>query len=117
MYLTLKDEMGQFNCQAKEHMSAFDGDAILQIEPNDLEENPIATDGEGLTAEEDLEDDPDGRGFDPMIRAEIIVPHRECNMVAIVQGCKRDANGNSVERKHKNPVLCSRLCLHRRCWR
>jgi hypothetical protein len=100
-YPTLKEEMVQFNEKVKVHVGVFNGDTILQTEPDNPEESHIVTNGEAdLPDEEDAEDNPDGRGFDPMIRAEVILPHKEGDMVAVVQGRKRDANGHRIGCRH-----------------
>jgi hypothetical protein len=49
----------------------------------------------------------DDQSFDPMVNAEVILPHKEGDMLATVKCHKRDGNGNFVGRKHKNPVLDS----------
>jgi hypothetical protein len=76
--------------------------------PDDPEEETHVADGSvNLPADEDMVEDPDDRGFDPMVSAEIILPHKEGGMLAAVKCRKRDGNGNFVGRKHKNPVLNS----------
>jgi len=89
----------------------FDNQLILQTEVNKLEEAMVIPlpDGE-LPADKDGFDELEtSRGFDPLIRTEVILPHRDGDMIARIIGCKRDSAGNLVGYKHKIPVLDSRV--------
>jgi len=110
-YPELREEMREFNTQVKEKIGNFDDSLILQSEVDEPEEALVVPlpDGE-LPVEEDGYDEPEtGRGFDPLVRAEVILPHKGGDMMAKVVGRKRDAAGNLVGRKHKLPVLDSRV--------
>jgi len=92
----LKDEMKSFNEKVKETIGVFDGLLVLQSEANEPEEALFVPVLEGgLPQDEDL-DNVDGHNFDPLIRAEVILPHKGGDMMAKVIGCKHDANGNLV---------------------
>jgi len=109
-YPELKEEMWEFNEKVKEHIGSFDDQLILQTEADEPEEALVVPLPEGgLPVEEDFNEPESGRGFDPLVRAEVILPHRGGDMMAKVIGRKRDANGNLVGRKHKLPVLDSRV--------
>jgi len=47
--------------------------------------------------------------FDPLVCAEVTLPHKGSDMMAKVVGRKHDAAGNLIGRKHKLPVLDSRV--------
>ena len=107
----LCEEMREFNTQIKEKIGNFDDSLILQSEVDEPEEALVVPlpDGE-LPVDEDGYDEPEtGRGFDPLVQAEVILPHKGGDMMAKVVGRKRDAAGNLVGRKHKLPVLDSRV--------
>jgi hypothetical protein len=84
---------------------------ILQTEADNPEEVLFEPPGDGGTPNQDdkldEEDDPDAQGFDPLIRAQVILAHKGGDMMATVVGRKRDANGNLVGQKHEIPVLDS----------
>ena len=102
--------MREFNEKVKKHIGSFDDQLILQTEADEPEEALVVPLPEGgLPVEEDFNEPESGRGFDPLVRAEVILPHRGGDMMAKVIGRKRDANGNLVGRKHKLPVLDSRV--------
>ncbi len=50
-----------------------------------LPEGELPADNDGINAPET------GRGFDPLIRAEVILPHKAGEMMAKVIVCKRDS--------------------------
>jgi hypothetical protein len=111
-YPELKQEMKDFNEQVKSHIGIFDDSLILQSEADDPEEAlfvPVPNGGglpEGEGFEEEAED---GRGFDPLISAQLVLPHKEGDMMAKVIKRKRDSAGNLVGRKHRIPTLDSRV--------
>jgi len=106
-YPKLKDEMKSFNDKVKETVGVFDGLLVLQSEADEPEEALFVPVPEGgLPQDEDL-DDVDGRDFDPLICAEVILPHKGGDMMAKVIGCKRDANGNLVGWKNHIPTMDS----------
>jgi hypothetical protein len=100
----------------KEHIGSFDENLILQIAPDEVERTSAQESlPDGILMHRDLEE-PDkqdavgARGFDPLIPAEVILPHREGDMIAAeVIGRKHNVNGNLVGRAHKNPLLDSRV--------
>jgi hypothetical protein len=51
----------------------------------------------------------DGWGFDPLISAQLVLPHKEGDMMAKATKRKRDSAGNLVGRKHQIPPLDSRV--------
>jgi hypothetical protein len=110
---TIKDEMKDLDFKVKEQIGIFDADLILQTEADNPEEVLFKPPGDGdmpnQDNELDEEDDPDARGFNPLIRAQVILTHKGGDMTSTVVGWKRDANGNLVGQKHKIPVLDSRV--------
>jgi len=109
-YPMLRDEMKEFETRIKEHVGVHDNDAILQSEVDEPEEEIFEATPDGiLPTDEDLEEDPNGPSFDPLIKAQVVLPHKEGDMIAVVIKRKRDANGNLVGRKHRFPRLDSRV--------
>ena len=110
-YPTLKEDLKEFDRQVKEHVGTFDSNLILQTEADDPEEAVFSPPAESDTTfpndEADFED-PDTPGFDPLVRAQVILPHKGGDMMATVMGRKRDLDGNLIGRKHNIPVLDSR---------
>jgi hypothetical protein len=51
--------------------------------------------------------DPNALEFDPLINAQVILAHKDGDMMTTVFGQKRDVNGNLVGHKHKVPTLDS----------
>jgi hypothetical protein len=93
--------MKEFNKKVKEHVGAFDGNLILQTEEDDPEKevfDPTPVDGSVPIPDDDndVEDPADTPGFDPLVRAQVILTHKERDMMATVLGRKRDANGNLI---------------------
>ena len=106
-YPKLKDEMKSFNDKVKETVRVFDGSLVLLLEADEPKEAHFVPVPEGgLPQDEDL-DDVDGRDFDPLICAEVILPHKGGDMMAKVIGCKHDANGNLVGQKNQIPTMDS----------
>jgi hypothetical protein len=104
--------MKGFNDKVKEHIGEFDSTTILQTEPEEPEETLFVSlpDGSGPPVDEEEDgEDTESPFFDPLVRAEVILPHKDGNMMAKVVGCKQDLNGNLVGRKHKIPILDSRV--------
>jgi hypothetical protein len=98
-YPELHQEMQEFDEAVKEHIGSFDENLILQNAPDEVEtpiQEPLQ-DGMflGDIVEPDEQDAVDARGFDPLIQAEVILPH--------------NADGNFIGRAHKNPLLDSRV--------
>jgi len=88
-YAELKEEMKSFNEHVKEAIGIFDGSLVLQSEDDEPEEALFIPVPEGgLPPDEDLDDHVDGRDFDPLIRAEVILPHKDSDMMAKVLGQK-----------------------------
>jgi len=111
-YPELKEEMREYNEAVKESIGAFDDRLILQTEADEPEEVlvvPVPEGGLPDDQDEGFNEPETGQGFDPLVRAEVILPHKGGDMMAKVVGWKRDANGNLVGRKHKLPVLDSRV--------
>jgi len=84
---------------------------VLQSEADEPEEAlfvPVA-DGKLPTDDGFEEDEVEGKDFDPLIRAEVILPHKEGDMMAKVLGRKRDADGNLVGCKNRVPTMDSRV--------
>ena len=115
-YPELKDEMQAFDTQVKEFVGTFDEDKILQTEADDPEEDSFVPEaaanvnGDGPTASEAAdEDDTNAPGFDPLVNAQVILPHKGSDMMAKVLGRKRNADGNLIGRKHRIPTLDSRV--------
>jgi len=99
--------MRTYHDAIKVSIGNFDDQLILQMEVDELEEVLVVPVPEGglPTNDEGFDEPETGRGFDPLVRAEVILPHKGGDMMAKVVGRKRDANGNLVGRKHKLPVL------------
>jgi hypothetical protein len=112
-YPELKQEMVEFDSAIKEHFGEFDEDRILQYEPDEIVESleEALPDGTMPATVEgpEIEDAVDSRGFDPIISAQVILPHGDGDMIANVLGRKRNSDGNLVGRRHKNPILDSRV--------
>jgi hypothetical protein len=108
-YPTLKDKLKEFNDKVKEHISAFDGNCILQTEEDEPGEDIFEPmeDGNVSIHDDELDmEDPDTPGFDPLVKAQVILPHKGGDMMAtVVVGQKRDLDGNLIGRKHHIPVL------------
>jgi hypothetical protein len=100
--------MVDFDKKVKEHIGSFDGTLILQTKADDPEEEvfepTVGNEQSDPNDDPDPADDPDARGFDPLVRAQVILAHKEGDMMATVLGRKRDADGNMVGRKHKIPT-------------
>jgi len=107
-YLELKEEMKSFNEHVKEVIGVFDGSLVLQSEADEPEEALFVPVLEGgLPPDEDLDDHVDGRDFDPLIRAEVILLHKGSDMMAKVLGQKWDADGNLVGCKNHIPTMAT----------
>jgi hypothetical protein len=108
-YPELKQKMAEFDSEVKGNLGEFDEDRILQYEPDDIVESfeePLPETVEGP----EVEDAVDSRGFDPIISAQVILPHGDGDMIANVLGRKRNSDGNfGACRRHKNPILDSRV--------
>jgi hypothetical protein len=52
-------------------------------------------------------EDPDTPGFDPLVKAQVILLHKGGDVMAMVVGQKRDLDGNLIGRKHRIQVLDS----------
>jgi len=111
-YPELKDEMKQFNEHVKEVISVFDGSLVLQSEANEPEEAlfVLVTDGTLPTDDGFEEDEVEGKDFDPLIHAEVILLHKGGDMMAKVLGRKRDADGNLVGCRNYVPTMDS--CIY-----
>jgi len=84
-YPELKEEMKSFNEHVKEVIGIFDGSLVLQSEADEPEEVLFVPVPEGcLPLDEDLDDHVDGQDFDPLIRAEVILLHKDGDMMAKV---------------------------------
>ncbi len=85
----------------------FNDQLILQTEVNEPKEAMvISLSNQELPADKDGFHEPEtGREFDPLVRAEVILPHKDGDMMAKVIGQKRDSAGNLVGHKHKILVL------------
>ena len=105
--------MKEFETRIKEYVGVHDNDAILQSEVDEPEEEIFEATPDGiLPTDEDLEEDPNGPSFDPLIvsKAQVVLPHKEGDMmIAVDIKRKRDANGNLVGRKQRFPRLDSRV--------
>jgi hypothetical protein len=109
-YPTLKDKLKEFNDKVQEHISAFNGNHILQTEEDEPEEDIFEPMQDGNVSVHDNEldmEDPNTLGFDPLVKAQFILPHKGGDMMATVVGRKRDLDGNLIGRKHCIPVLDS----------
>jgi hypothetical protein len=82
--------MKDFDLKVKEHIGVFNADLILQTKADNPEEMLIEPPGDGGTPNEDNEldeeDDPDARGFNPLIQALVILTHKGGDMMATVVG-------------------------------
>jgi hypothetical protein len=106
-YPILKDELKEFNDKVQEHIGAFDGNCILQTEEDEPEEDIFEPmdDGNVSVHDDKLDmEDPDMPGFDPLVKAQVILPHKGGDMMATVVGQKWDLDGNLIGRKHHIPV-------------
>jgi hypothetical protein len=106
-YPTLKDEFKEFNDKVQEHIGAFDGNRILQTEEDEPEEDIFEPmqDGNVSIHNDELDmEDPNTPGFDPLVKAQVILPHKGGDMMATVVGQKWDLDGNLIGRKHHIPV-------------
>jgi hypothetical protein len=105
--------MKEFNKKVKEHVGAFDGNLILQTEEDNPEEevfDPTSVDGlVPIPYDDNNMEDPDTPGFDPLVKAQVVLTHKEGDMMATVLSCKQDADGNLIGRKHRIPALDSRV--------
>jgi hypothetical protein len=82
MYPELRQEMKEFDEEIKVHIGSFDENLILQIAPDEVEtpsaQEPLPDGTMPGDLEEPNEQDAVGaRGFDPLIQAEVILPHGE----------------------------------------
>jgi hypothetical protein len=105
-YPTLKDELKEFNDKVQEHIGAFDGNRILQTEEDEPEEDILERmqDGNVCVHDDELNmEDPDTLGFDPLVKAQVILPHIGGDNMATVVGQKRDLDGNLIGSKHCIP--------------
>jgi len=77
-YPELKVEMKQFNEHVKEVIGVFNGSLVLQSEVNEPEEAlfVLVTDGTLPTDDGFEEDEVEGKDFDPLIHAEVILLHK-----------------------------------------
>jgi len=93
------DEILQF-------IGIFDGSLVLQSKADEPKESLLVLVPEGgLPPDEDLDDHVDGQDFDPLICAEVMLPHKGGDMMVKVLGWKHDADGNLVSHKNCIPML------------
>jgi hypothetical protein len=84
---------------------------ILQYKPDDVVESleELFPDGTIPAAMErpEIKDAVDLRGFDPIISAQVILPHGDGDMIANVLGRKQNSDGNLIGCHHMSPILDS----------
>jgi hypothetical protein len=100
---TEKEARNQFMIELKNHVADFDPDLINVDDTIIAEEPDILDDGD---TEVPVEEEP---GPEPLLNAEVFIPHGDSNEMAKVIGRKRDADGMYVGRKHQIPQLDSRV--------
>jgi hypothetical protein len=99
----------QFDEVETEKLGQFDESLIHQAETDEMEMQ-MAEDNEVMN-NKDTENDRNEQlhGPDELRGAEIYLPHGDRTEIAKVLGRKRDANGNFIGRRHRNPILDSRV--------
>ncbi len=106
--LTLKQHVGDFNPEL------INTDASTT---NDELQDPLFNDDEDTTEDDTNKDNTSTTsdinentpGPEPLLYAEVFLPHGDREEIAKVIGRKRNADGNYIGRKHQNPMLDSRV--------
>jgi hypothetical protein len=99
-----KKARNKYEIKVKEFIGEFDGEMVYNY-PNKVPEEPEAT-----FPEAEGEDVPDSSvEFDPLIRAQIVLPRGDSNEMAMVVGRNHDLRGLLIGRKHRFPALDSRV--------
>ena len=111
-----KQAQAEFMKELREKIGDFDPELINVDDAGDNDEmcDPVTKDhddadsGDGKTADVPMGDDITP-GPEPLLHAEVFLPHGDRQEIAKVIGRKRNADGNFVGRKHQNPILDSRV--------
>jgi len=84
--------MQEYNKAVKESIGAFKNWLILQMEVDELEEVlvvPVLEGGMPNNQDKGFNDPKTGQGFDPLVQAKVILPHKGGDMMAKVVSWKQ----------------------------